>query len=77
MTVSELKYAVEQAETAPYFFTRKAMKFFGDTIRNYGVRSYGEYWELYRKRPVKYGLDKSHYFHKVTFKETTNLPEKR
>jgi len=37
MTPAELKYNVEQ--TGSYFFTRKTMKFFGDTMRNYGVRS--------------------------------------
>jgi hypothetical protein len=47
------------------------MKFFGDTMKNYGVRSTiidnVPYWELYRKRPVKYGLQKSHYFRKDNF----------
>ncbi len=39
MTPSELKYRVEQAGQEPHFFTRSTMKFFGDTMRNYGVRS--------------------------------------
>jgi hypothetical protein len=38
MTASELKYQVEQAGHEPHFFTRSTMKFFGDTMRNYGVR---------------------------------------
>lgn len=76
MTASELKYQVEQAGHVPYFFTRETMKFFGDTMKNYGVRSatvqtYSgrtvEVWELYRKRPVKHGLRMSHYFDKQTF----------
>lgn len=37
MTPSELKYQVEQAGHDSHFFDRKAMKFFGDTMRNYGV----------------------------------------
>lgn len=37
MTPAELKYNVEQ--TGSYFFERRSMKFFGDTMRNYGVRS--------------------------------------
>ena len=65
MTPSQLKHFVE--ETGSYFFTRDSMKFFGDTMRNYGVRSKPvqvvtvsgdivECWELYRRRPVKNGL---------------------
>ena len=65
MTPSELKYLTR--ETLPYFFTRKTMKFFGDTMKNYGVRSSGDTWELYRKRPVKHGLSNSAYFCKNTF----------
>ena len=40
MTPSELKYNVEMRGS--YFFTRKTMKFFGDTMKNYGVRDGGE-----------------------------------
>lgn len=77
MTPSELKYQVEQAGRDPYFFTRSTMRFFGDTMRNYGVRDAGtietptgrrvEAWELYRRRPVKHGLSSSAYFDKSTF----------
>jgi len=49
------------------------MRFFGDTMRNYGVASkpvtvatHGgeqvECWELYRRRPVKHGLQSPAYF---------------
>lgn len=65
MTHSELKY--QTRETEPYFFTRDTMKFFGDTMANYGVRSAGDCWELYRKRPVKHGLKESAFFNKITF----------
>lgn len=37
MNPAELKYNVEQ--TGSHFFERSSMKFFGDTMRNYGVRS--------------------------------------
>ncbi len=37
-TASDLKYAVEQSGNESHFFTRKTMSFFGDTMRNYGVR---------------------------------------
>lgn len=39
MTPSELKYNVENAGHESHFFTRKTMSFFGDTMKNYGVRS--------------------------------------
>lgn len=39
MNASELKSRIEEAGHSPYFFTRETMKFFGDTMRNYGVRS--------------------------------------
>lgn len=38
MTPSELKYNVE-TKTTSNFFSRDSMRFFGDTMRNYGVRS--------------------------------------
>lgn len=38
MNASELKYNVEQAGVTPHYFTRKVMRFFGDTMSNYGVR---------------------------------------
>ncbi len=65
MTPRELKYNVEQ--TGSYFFDHKSMKFFGDTMKNYGCRSSEGCWELWRKSPVKGGLTKSAYFDKVTF----------
>ena len=73
MTHSELKYLTR--ETNPHFFTHRTMKFFGDTMRNYGVRSVRvdtwtqegvECWELYRKHSVKCGLKESAYFDKNT-----------
>jgi len=42
MTPSELKYNVEQGQDR-FFFTRDTMKFFGDTMANYGVRDGGSY----------------------------------
>lgn len=72
MTPSELKYQVESAGHSPHFFTRNTMKFFGDTMRNYGVRHHKEIitrngirqsgYELYRKSPVKHGNQESAYF---------------
>ena len=71
MTPSELKYQVECAGTCEYFFTRRTMKFFGDTMKNYGCRSAGGCWELYRKRPVKHGLIASKFFDKKTFESVS------
>ena len=68
MTPSELKYQLSLTAHAPYFFTRKTMAFFGDTMQNFGCRSAGDNWELYRKNPVKHGLKSSHFFNKITFK---------
>jgi hypothetical protein len=78
MTPSELKSKV--AATGSNYFDRNAMKFFGDTMSNYGcrtakIRCFGsdfkittrEVWELYRKRPVKNGLQSSVYFEKETY----------
>jgi hypothetical protein len=68
---SDLKYHVEQAGHEPYFFTRREMAFFGDTMRNYGVKEttitdiYGGHvkcYELFRRRAVKHGLKDSAYF---------------
>jgi len=41
MTPAELKAQVEQGPDR-FFFTRDTMRFFGDTMRNYGVRDGGE-----------------------------------
>lgn len=74
MTASDLKFCHERAQPGSYFFTRKTMSFFGDTMKNYGVRAqpvqvktYSEEepvlcWELYRRRPVKHGLSDSAFF---------------
>ena len=69
MTPSDLKYEVERGEDS-HFFERSSMKFFGDTMRNYGVRDAGDCWELYRKRPVMHGLKNSTFFDKITFART-------
>jgi hypothetical protein len=78
MTPSELKAKV--SATGSHHFESKTMKFFGDTMRNYGVRSKTiliptdgvrqigkEVWELYRRHSVKHGLTSSAYFDKETF----------
>ena len=76
-TASDLKFAVESARQEPYFFTRETMKFFGDTMANYGIRqpvtvttASGDTvpaYELTRRRPVKHGLQDSAWFHAETF----------
>lgn len=73
MTPSELKASVIEHNPESHYFDRNTMKFFGDTMRNYGVRTAlvkdnVECWELYRKRPVNNGLHGSVYFDKITFK---------
>ena len=39
MTPRQLKYEVEAASHERHFFDRQTMKFFGDTMSNYGARS--------------------------------------
>ena len=72
MTASELKAKIEQTGEQPYFFSRETMKFFGDTMRNFGVRQSTRggvpVWELWRKRPVKHGNKNSFYFDQQTFR---------
>ena len=93
MTPSQLKYEVEVAGHERHFFDRKTMRFFGDTMSNYGVRStvitcnyneHGQYvetgvqvevWELYRKHPVKHGLQKSAFFDAETFERVIERSE--
>ena len=78
MTPSELKAMIEAKDTANHFFTRKTMKFHGDTMANYGVaetvidtwsENNVEVYELYRKRPVKFGIWSSAYFRKDTLEQ--------
>lgn len=80
-TASQLKTLVEGSNPSSKFFTRNNMKFAGDAMANYGVRSATitnlqgekvEVWELYRRKPVKYGLQKSAYFNKQTFSQVFN-----
>lgn len=72
MTPSELKAHVSTGNDS-HFFERSSMRFFGDTMKNYGVRANpvtvetysGDQvvcWELYRRRPVKHGLTRSAFF---------------
>lgn len=77
MTPSELKQKVNEAGHDSHFFDRDTMRFFGDTMANYRVRSATvtkrgeavEVWELCRRRPVKGGRTGSAYFDRVTFKQ--------
>lgn len=67
MTPSQLKYNHESLNPNSFYFTRDTMKFFGDTMRNYGVRTHSDSYELYRKQPVKHGLKNSAFFDKTSF----------
>lgn len=60
-TSSDLKFWHEENHPESYCFSRGTMKFFGDTMRNFGVRKInnGDLYELYRRRPVKGGLQSS------------------
>ena len=73
MTPSELKANILAHDPGSHYFDRKTMRFFGDTMRNYGVRKAEidgvAVWELYRKRPVKHGLQSSAFFHTSDFQQ--------
>lgn len=66
MKPSELKYQHETKHPNSYFFTRDTMRFFGDTMRNFGCYDDGTDWVLYRKKPTRAGLHEW-YFDKITF----------
>lgn len=79
MNATELKQKHEENHILSKFFSRETMKFFGDTMRNFGVRRQTvmiqdclgakyECYELYRKRPVKEGVQSSYYFDVITFR---------
>jgi hypothetical protein len=79
MTPADLKQHVESANPESKFFTRNNMKFSGDRMSNYGVRGPiaittldgdVQVWELYRRKPVKHGLQESVYFRCDTFRQT-------
>lgn len=56
-TPSEIRARHEELQPAGYFFSRNAMKFFGDTMRNFGsFRADNGAVILYRRHPVKHGL---------------------
>jgi hypothetical protein len=74
MTASKLKYQYQFHIPSGHFFDRKTMRFFGDTMRNYGVRDADTHWELFRRSPVKHGLIDSRWFDKGTFAETSTDP---
>lgn len=80
MTAPELKRHVEQTQYSSFFFTRNNMRFAGDQMANYYVRTKpvtvrsvagAEHtcWELTRVRPVKYGLRDSAFFDVETFEQ--------
>lgn len=90
MNSSELRRKIEQARPESRFFSRNNMKFAGDTMANFGVRSANimainydttppsdkeiEVWELYRKRPTRRALFGSFYFRKDTYEQTYGKP---
>ncbi|MHA1809335.1 MAG: hypothetical protein ACTSYH_03380 [Candidatus Heimdallarchaeaceae archaeon] len=79
MTASELKEHVLMTDPDTHFFDRKTMKFFGDTMRNFGVRGPVDIvnsrdkivsvYELYRRKPVNHGNKNSFFFNAATFEQ--------
>jgi hypothetical protein len=59
VNASDIKYRYQQLNPNGHFFDRATMKFFGDSMANFGVRKVEgarEMYHLYRKRSVKHGL---------------------
>jgi hypothetical protein len=73
ITVQALKS--ELNSRGSHYFDKDTMKFFGDTIANYRIADAGEYWELYRVRPVRFGLKGSAFFRKESFEFSVELPK--
>lgn len=80
MTASDLKWKYQMKHPDGHFFDRETMKFFGDTMSNYGVRANTvnvvesdgnvvECYVLYRRRATKHGLTRSAYFSVDTFEK--------
>ena len=77
MTPSDLKFnyknAAEKTNKPAYYFERKSMKHWGDTMSNYKVIELENHYKLIRKRPVKEGLQEPAYFEKITFRYVTRI----
>lgn len=53
---ADIKAAIEKGTDSPYFFTRDTMRYFGDTMANFGsYRHEDGTVRLYRKRPTRKG----------------------
>jgi LSD1 subclass zinc finger protein len=76
ITPSKLKALILAKYPDNLFFSHDNMRFAGDTMKNFGVRSVmllveGEevpHWELYRKQPTSKGAKLSNFFNKETLK---------
>jgi len=72
MTPSDLKLnyknAAKTTNSHAYYFERKTMKHWGDTMSNYKVVELENHYKLIRKCPVKGGLQEPAYFEKITFR---------
>jgi len=49
MTPSQIKAIYQKKHPDGHFFTPKTMKFFGDTMKNYGCRKFENMTVMYRK----------------------------
>lgn len=77
-----MRVYVKEANSDSHFFDDDAMRHFGDSMRNYGVRKVNAFvynckeielretpaYELYRRHTVKHGNQKSAYFCRKTYK---------
>ena len=64
MTSTALKNEHLRREPNSHFWDKETMAFFGDRMRNFGVKKHKNGFELYRRHPVKHGVASSHWFSK-------------
>lgn len=64
MTISEFKIMYRKNNTEGHFFDIKTLRFFGDTMKNFGLFKSQNNFILYRKKPVAHGLSGGFMFDK-------------
>lgn len=67
MNIYELKRLHLEKAPKSHFFSYRTMRFFGDTLANFGVKKLcTNTYSVYRKKPVKHGLNSGYEFNIFT-----------
>lgn len=64
-TISDIKRDMLADGRESHWFDKKTMQFFGDTMKNFGVRKEDGKIVVYRKKPVKHGINFSYVYDPV------------